>query len=157
MSRRCAVALKQDGAPLICASVSFPTRWDLPSKLGTTMMHVHSPVYDYDQRMGQRVDRFLQHIRIASEIWRAPWRPCLRRRLPIKGSQVGATCSKRCFSRTSEPNAIIQITDKLRALGETSRPHAPSHLPIRRPRFESRWRFLTRQHTLRFGHLRPPT
>ena len=63
--------MQRDGAGawrLTAASVCFPSRWDLPSKLGATLSEIHAPVPGYEARLARSADRFfdaLQPNRIA--------------------------------------------------------------------------------------------
>lgn len=47
---------------LTAASVCFPTRWDLPSKLGRSLLEIHDPVPGYREQLGAQVDRFFDRM-----------------------------------------------------------------------------------------------
>jgi hypothetical protein len=47
---------------LTAGSVSFPTRWDLGSKLGGSLAEIHAPVPGYGEQVGPFVDRFFDRM-----------------------------------------------------------------------------------------------
>ncbi|MEQ8841539.1 MAG: DUF3445 domain-containing protein [Acidimicrobiales bacterium] len=52
-----------DGAwTMTAASVCFPTRWDVPAKLGRSLAEIHAPVPGYDEHLGRQVDRFFDRM-----------------------------------------------------------------------------------------------
>ncbi|HEV7762900.1 MAG TPA: DUF3445 domain-containing protein [Acidimicrobiales bacterium] len=54
-------------------SVCFPSHWRLPDKLGRSMAAVHDPVPDYAADLSDRVDRFLDKLRVGRGVWRRNW------------------------------------------------------------------------------------
>ena len=54
-------------------SVCFPSHWRLPDKLGRSMAAVHDPVPDYATDLSDRVDRFLDKLRVGRGVWRRNW------------------------------------------------------------------------------------
>lgn len=53
---------RDEQLPVIAASVSFPTRWDLVSKLGLGVTAVHDPVHEYDNPLAQKAIRFMHRV-----------------------------------------------------------------------------------------------
>lgn len=61
------------GMPVMAGCVCFPTRWDLPAKLGQSVMGVHAPVHAYESDIGDRVDKFMRAID-GDQVWmRTNW------------------------------------------------------------------------------------
>ena len=58
---------------LVAASVCFPTRWVLASKLGRTVREIHAPVSAYDDPLADAVDRFMGRLRPERPMWRLNW------------------------------------------------------------------------------------
>jgi hypothetical protein len=62
-----------DGFVLAAASVCFPLRWRLASKLGRTVGEIHGPVPHYGADAGAAVDRILARLRPEAPLWRRNW------------------------------------------------------------------------------------
>lgn len=58
---------------LTAASVCFPTRWDLPSKLGRSLLEIHDPVPGYREQLGEQVDRFFDRMAPGAIAARLNW------------------------------------------------------------------------------------
>jgi hypothetical protein len=58
---------------LVAASVCFPTRWDLRSKIGRSVGEIHAPVPSYDSQLAAPVDSFLDRLRPDRPVWRLNW------------------------------------------------------------------------------------
>lgn len=58
---------------LTAASVCFPTRWDLMSKLGQPLDVIHDPVPGFRERMAGAVARFFDHLSVERPVWRLNW------------------------------------------------------------------------------------
>lgn len=58
---------------LTAGSVCFPSHWRLPDKLGLPLAAVHDPVPDYATDLADRVDRFLDKLRVGRGVWRRNW------------------------------------------------------------------------------------
>ena len=58
---------------LTAASVAFPSRWDLPSKLGDTLDGIHVPVPGYAESLSRSVDRFFDKLKPGRIALRANW------------------------------------------------------------------------------------
>ena len=58
---------------LSAASVCFPTRWDLPSKLGRSLREIHDPVPGYREQLGDQVDRFFDRMTPGALAARLNW------------------------------------------------------------------------------------
>lgn len=54
-------------------SVCFPSHWRLTAKLGLPLAGVHAPVPDYATDLANRVDRFLDKLRVGRSVWRRNW------------------------------------------------------------------------------------
>ena len=64
---------QERGWVLTSASVCFPTRWDLRSKLGRTMDEIHEPVPRYAEMVGPMVNRFFDRLHVGRLVWRPNW------------------------------------------------------------------------------------
>lgn len=65
---------RRDGSWVLTAgSVCFPTRWDLPSKLGKSLAAIHAPVPAFHEHLGDRVDRFFDRMAPGSLAHRLNW------------------------------------------------------------------------------------
>ena len=60
------------GYVLTAASVSFPSRWRLGEKIGTSMASIHAPVAHYDQ-ITEATDRFFEALTIERPVHRINW------------------------------------------------------------------------------------
>jgi hypothetical protein len=69
----CVMELVDGSWILTAGSVCFPTRWDLPSKLGRSLAEIHSPVPDYGADLGDRVDRFFDRMTPGALAYRLNW------------------------------------------------------------------------------------
>lgn len=58
---------------LTAASVCFPTRWDLPSKLGLSLAAIHAPVPGYCEALARSADRFFDGMTCGPIVWRSNW------------------------------------------------------------------------------------
>ncbi|MEP4194196.1 MAG: DUF3445 domain-containing protein [Aliishimia sp.] len=54
------------GAAVLC----FPASWSLHEKIGRPMMAIHSPVDEYDDSLGRRVQRLLDGVQVGRPLWR---------------------------------------------------------------------------------------
>jgi len=59
----CLLERASDAWRLSAASVCFPTRWDLPSKLGDTLTGIHDPVPGYRAALARPAERFFDGLR----------------------------------------------------------------------------------------------
>ena len=64
---------QERGWVLTSASVCFPTRWDLQSKLGRTMDEIHEPVPQYAETVAPVVNRFFDRLHVGRLVWRPNW------------------------------------------------------------------------------------
>ena len=67
----CILQKQGDEHMLTGAVLCFPSSWTLAEKLGRPLMRIHAPVAQYDQDMGQRVQRMFDLIRPDQPLWRA--------------------------------------------------------------------------------------
>ena len=68
--------LQRDGAGqwrLTAASVCFPSRWDLPSKLGQTLAGIHGPVPGYAAVLAHSANRFFDRLPVGRIAVRSNW------------------------------------------------------------------------------------
>ncbi|MHB8379362.1 MAG: heme-dependent oxidative N-demethylase family protein [Acidimicrobiales bacterium] len=67
------VLVKEDTWRLRAACVCFPSRWDLASKIGTTLDDIHSPVPLYDQELSRPTNAFFDRLTPEKSFWRLNW------------------------------------------------------------------------------------
>jgi dimethylamine monooxygenase subunit A len=58
---------------LTAATVCFPSRWDLRSKLGRTLSGIHEPVPGYDEKLAAPVEAYFDRLRPERSMWRLNW------------------------------------------------------------------------------------
>lgn len=58
---------------LTAASVCFPSRWDLASKIGADMHGIHEPVPHYEERIGHATDAMFDKLTPDRPVWRINW------------------------------------------------------------------------------------
>jgi len=58
---------------LAAACVCFPSRWDLTSKIGTSLDAIHSPVPGYDETLARPTNAFFERLDPARSFWRLNW------------------------------------------------------------------------------------
>jgi hypothetical protein len=69
----CVMEKREGDWCLTAAAVCFPTRWDLPSKLGLPMTEVHEPVPDYREVLGQSAKLFFDGMKPKGVFRRGNW------------------------------------------------------------------------------------
>lgn len=69
----CLMERREGAWRLTAASVCFPTRWDLPSKLGLPLTGIHDPVPGYREALAHPADRFFDGLRPGRIAVRANW------------------------------------------------------------------------------------
>jgi dimethylamine monooxygenase subunit A len=67
------VLVKSDTWRLESACVCFPSRWDLATKIGTTLDAIHGPVPHYDTELSSPVNAFFDRITPERSFWRLNW------------------------------------------------------------------------------------
>jgi hypothetical protein len=67
------VLVKSDTWRLRSACVCFPSRWDLATKIGTTLDDIHSPVPLYDQVLARPTSAFFDRLTPERSFWRLNW------------------------------------------------------------------------------------
>jgi hypothetical protein len=67
------VLTRSDTWRLEAACVCFPSRWDLASKIGTTMDEIHTPVPEYDVTLAPPVNAFFDRLESDRSFWRLNW------------------------------------------------------------------------------------
>lgn len=58
---------------LTAASICFPSRWDLASKIGTNLHAIHEPVPHYEERIGAATDAVFNKLSPDRPVWRLNW------------------------------------------------------------------------------------
>jgi dimethylamine monooxygenase subunit A len=58
---------------LTAATVCFPSRWDLRSKLGRTLSGIHQPVPGYGEALAAPVEAYFDRLRPERSMWRLNW------------------------------------------------------------------------------------
>ena len=69
----CLMQAAAESYNLTAASVCFPTRWDMPSKIGRPLAQIHQPVPGFAARLARPTDRFFGLIKVEKPVWRANW------------------------------------------------------------------------------------
>jgi len=69
----CVMERRDAGWCLTAAAVCFPTRWDMPSKMGLPLTAIHDPVPTYRERVAASADRFFDELRPGRVYRRANW------------------------------------------------------------------------------------
>lgn len=69
----CLLQRKAEAWHLTAASVCFPTRWDLVSKMGLPLADIHDPVPGFRESLAQPVHRFFDRMRVDKPVWRLNW------------------------------------------------------------------------------------
>lgn len=69
----CVMEHREGSWILTAASVCFPSRWDLASKLGRDLMTIHHPVPGYAEALGRPADAFFDRLRPERPVWRLNW------------------------------------------------------------------------------------
>lgn len=67
------VLVRSDVWRLQAACVCFPSRWNLASKLGTTLDDIHRPVPLYDIELSRPTNAFFERLRSERSFWRLNW------------------------------------------------------------------------------------
>jgi len=67
------VLVRSDVWRLQAACVCFPSRWNLASKLGTTLDDIHRPVPTYDVELSRPTNAFFERLKPERSFWRLNW------------------------------------------------------------------------------------
>ncbi len=67
------VLVRDDAWRLRAACVCFPSRWDLASKIGTTLDDIHDPVPGYDRELSRPTNAFFDRLQPGRSFWRLNW------------------------------------------------------------------------------------
>jgi hypothetical protein len=67
------VLVRSDTWRLQAACVCFPSRWNLASKLGTTLDDIHRPVPIYDVELSRPTNAFFERLKPDRSFWRLNW------------------------------------------------------------------------------------
>jgi hypothetical protein len=69
----CLLEQRAESWILTAASVCFPSRWALQSKLGQRLSVIHQPVPGYEEALATPVDAFFDRLRPERPVWRLNW------------------------------------------------------------------------------------
>lgn len=69
----CVMERRDAGWCLTAAAVCFPTRWDMPPKMGLPLTAIHDPVPTYRERVAASADRFFDLLEAGRVFRRANW------------------------------------------------------------------------------------
>jgi dimethylamine monooxygenase subunit A len=67
------VLVREDAWRLRAACVCFPSRWDLATKIGTTLDDIHGPVPGYDEQLATPTTLFFDRLKPDRSFWRLNW------------------------------------------------------------------------------------
>jgi dimethylamine monooxygenase subunit A len=67
------VLVRDDEWRLRAACVCFPSRWELATKIGTTLDDIHAPVPHYDLELARPTNAFFDRLRPDRSFWRLNW------------------------------------------------------------------------------------
>jgi dimethylamine monooxygenase subunit A len=67
------VLVREDTWRLRAACVCFPSRWDLATKIGTTLDDIHGPVPGYDDQLAKPTTLFFDRLKPDRSYWRLNW------------------------------------------------------------------------------------
>jgi hypothetical protein len=67
------VLVRSDAWRLQAACVCFPSRWNLATKIGTTLDDIHGPVPVYDEQLGRPTNAFFDRLKPDHSFWRLNW------------------------------------------------------------------------------------
>jgi dimethylamine monooxygenase subunit A len=86
------VLVREDTWRLRSACVCFPSRWDLATKIGTTLDDIHGPVPGYEEQLARPTTLFFDRLRPDRSFWRLNWtlldspdlfQPAIARQAPV--------------------------------------------------------------------------
>lgn len=63
----------EQGYRLVAASLCSPSDWCLEEKFGRPLAEIHQPIPGFDRALTPKVDRFLDHLRVAHPVVRFNW------------------------------------------------------------------------------------
>jgi hypothetical protein len=69
----CVMERRPEGWCLTAGCVCFPTRWDLPSKLGRSLDGIHERVPGYQEQLGRPTERFFESMKRGRIYRRSNW------------------------------------------------------------------------------------
>jgi hypothetical protein len=67
------VLVRSDAWRLQAACVCFPSRWNLASKIGTTIDEIHRPVHRYDEQLAEPTNAVFERMKPGRSFWRLNW------------------------------------------------------------------------------------
>jgi len=91
---------------LTAASLCAPSYWRLLDKIGQPLDTIHAPVPGYAEQLGEKVNRFMDFIRVDRPVWRGNWSVVSSDRLYQPGDVRPApisdpeTVGQQCFLRS---------------------------------------------------------
>lgn len=69
----CLMRASDRGYRLVAAVLCFPSSWSLIEKFSLPMADIHAKVPGYGERMGARVNRIFDNLRVDQPVWRMNW------------------------------------------------------------------------------------
>ncbi len=69
----CLMRASPAGYRLVAASLCFPSAWSLAEKFARPMSEIHKAVPHYAERLGPRVDRIFDNLKVDQPVWRLNW------------------------------------------------------------------------------------
>ncbi len=67
------VLVRDDAWRLRAACVCFPSRWNLATKIGTTLDEIHQPVPGYHEELARPTNAFFDRLKPDRAFWRLNW------------------------------------------------------------------------------------
>jgi dimethylamine monooxygenase subunit A len=67
------VLVRDDAWRLRAACVCFPSRWNLATKIGTTLDEIHQPVPGYHEELARPTNSFFDRLKPDRSFWRLNW------------------------------------------------------------------------------------
>ncbi len=87
------VLVRSDAWRLRAASVCFPSRWSLATKIGTTLDDIHRPIPFYDDQLAGPTSAVFDRLRPERSFWRLNWTlidsPALHQPTMVRGAPHG--------------------------------------------------------------------
>lgn len=69
----CLMRASPAGYRLAAASLCFPSAWSLAEKFARPMGEIHKGVPHYAERLGPRIDRIFDNLKVDQPVWRLNW------------------------------------------------------------------------------------
>ena len=133
------VLVKSDDWRLQAACVCFPSRWNLATKIGTTMDAIHDPVPGYESELSSPTNTFFDRLKPDRSFWRLNWtlldNPVLHQPYSIRKSPSGDLddwyfrVERQTLRQLPKTNAIVFTIRNYVASAKTLRERDPEFGP----------------------------